>query len=54
VVDFLDVHWGSWHWPAFNLADSAITLGVITILLVDILFESGSKGKMGSEKEGER
>ena len=54
VVDFLDVHWGGWHWPAFNLADSAITLGVITILLVDILFESGSKGKTGSEKKGER
>jgi signal peptidase II len=54
VVDFLDVHWGGWHWPAFNLADSAITLGVITILLVDILFESGSKGKTGSEKEEKR
>ena len=29
VVDFLDVHAGSWHWPAFNLADSAITIGML-------------------------
>ncbi|AGM41434.1 lipoprotein signal peptidase [Spiribacter salinus M19-40] len=33
VVDFIDVYYGEWHWPAFNLADSAITLGVIAILL---------------------
>ena len=33
VVDFLDFHWGAWHWPAFNLADTAITLGVVTLLV---------------------
>ena len=33
VIDFLDVYYGSWHWPAFNIADSAITLGVILMLL---------------------
>ncbi|GAB6142110.1 signal peptidase II [Methylosoma difficile] len=33
VIDFLDVYVGSWHWPAFNIADSAITLGVALMLL---------------------
>lgn len=40
VVDFLDLYYGAWHWPAFNLADSAITVGV-TLLVVDALFVSG-------------
>ena len=33
VIDFLDVYIPSWHWPAFNVADSAITLGVVLMLL---------------------
>jgi signal peptidase II len=33
VIDFLDVYVPSWHWPAFNVADSAITLGVVLMLL---------------------
>lgn len=33
VVDSLDFHWGGWHWPAFNLADSAIVLGVLLLLV---------------------
>ena len=37
VVDFLDFHWGGWHFPAFNLADSAITLGAICIILDELL-----------------
>lgn len=39
VVDFIDVYYLDWHWPAFNLADSAITCGVI-LLLIDGLFLS--------------
>jgi signal peptidase II len=35
VIDFLDVHWHQYHWPAFNVADSAITVGVV-ILLIDL------------------
>lgn len=33
VVDFIDVHYAGWHWPAFNVADSAITCGIILLLL---------------------
>ena len=32
VIDFVDVYWGDWHWPAFNVADSAISIGVIGML----------------------
>lgn len=33
VVDFIDVFAGKWHWPAFNLADSALTTGIALFLL---------------------
>jgi signal peptidase II len=46
VVDFIDVHYQGWHWPAFNVADSAITCGVI-LLLIDGLFLSGSRRHAG-------
>jgi signal peptidase II len=32
VIDFLDVHVAGWHWPAFNIADSAITLGAALLI----------------------
>ena len=33
VVDFIDVYYRTWHWPTFNVADSAITLGAILLIL---------------------
>jgi signal peptidase II len=38
VVDFLDVYMGNFHWPAFNIADSAVSIGMI-IFLFHLLFE---------------
>lgn len=36
VIDFLDFFYRQWHWPAFNIADSAITIGVV-LLIIDSL-----------------
>ncbi len=44
VVDFLDVHAGGWHWPAFNVADAAICCGV-ALLLLDSLFSDDNKNR---------
>jgi signal peptidase II len=43
VVDFIDVHFSGWHYPAFNVADSAITCGVILLLLDTLLINSARK-----------
>ncbi len=43
VVDFLDVYIGSHHWPAFNVADSAITVGVCIFLLTQFLEDRKAK-----------
>ena len=49
VIDFLDVFWQRYHWPAFNVADSAITVGV-TLLLIDMWREDWKKSSEASEK----
>ncbi|MDG4868255.1 signal peptidase II [Guyparkeria sp. 1SP6A2] len=36
VVDFLDFHAAGWHWPAFNIADAAITIGVALIIWAEL------------------
>jgi signal peptidase II len=38
VIDFIDVHWYQYHWPAFNVADSAITVGV-GLMILDLWHE---------------
>ncbi len=44
VIDFLDFYLGVYHWPAFNVADSGITVGV-GLLLVEMLRERGGNGR---------
>ncbi len=37
VIDFLDFHWADWHFPAFNVADSAISIGAACLILDELL-----------------
>jgi signal peptidase II len=43
VIDFLDFHVGGWHWPAFNLADSAIVIGAILLVVDELRRVGGSR-----------
>lgn len=45
VVDFLSVHWDRWYFPAFNVADAAITVGAV-ILLIESFFEGRRKKRI--------
>ncbi|MDR2598378.1 MAG: signal peptidase II [Holosporales bacterium] len=36
VVDFIDLHYKGWHWPAFNVADSFISIGAISLLVYNL------------------
>jgi signal peptidase II len=45
VIDFLDAHWYDLHWPAFNVADSAICVGVALLAIDMIIEERRQKGK---------
>jgi signal peptidase II len=37
VIDFLDLHYAGWHWPAFNVADSAIVTGAVLLIVDELL-----------------
>lgn len=41
VVDFIDVSVGRYHWPAFNVADSALTVGIVIIICSSLLKKRG-------------
>jgi signal peptidase II len=50
VTDFCEVLLGSYHWPAFNVADSAITIGAILIAL-DLVLNTGETAGEANQKE---
>jgi signal peptidase II len=43
VADFLDFHYSFYHWPAFNLADSAVFLGVVILLIENLFIKNEEK-----------
>jgi signal peptidase II len=49
VIDFIYFHWKDWYFPAFNIADTAITLGA-GCLLIDAFQESGRDKKAAAEQ----
>jgi signal peptidase II len=42
VVDFLDFYWRGYHWPAFNVADASISVGVVLLALRMLLTPAAS------------
>lgn len=43
VTDFLDVFWGTYHWPAFNIADSGISVGIVILLYYSLFTPEADK-----------
>ncbi|WP_244639042.1 signal peptidase II [Bosea sp. ANAM02] len=52
VTDFLDLHWGDWHWPTFNGADIAISSGVLLILMASLSLSASNRVRAKSSAEG--
>jgi len=54
VIDFLDVYWRDHHWPAFNVADSAICIGVALMLFEGLFVRSpGASDPLPPRSEGD-
>jgi signal peptidase II len=51
VVDFLDFHVGGWHWPAFNVADIGISVGVCALLVSFYVNERSPRGRSTRTEE---
>jgi len=51
VIDFIDLHWGDLHWPAFNVADSALCVGVALFFVHFLLAKDTVRVDTGSRGE---
>ncbi len=51
VIDFLDFHYGVWHWPAFNIADSAICIGAAFVLIDAFINDEKKVSSDGAKSE---
>ncbi len=45
VIDFIDFYIGKWHWPAFNVADSSLTIGMVLFLLANLKHKRHKRGE---------
>lgn len=43
VVDFIQLHWQEFYWPSFNVADSAICIGVLLLIILNLINENKTK-----------
>jgi hypothetical protein len=50
VVDFIDAHYGGWHWPTFNMADVAIVCGVAALIMASLRPAPTSSEQTGSQE----
>lgn len=51
VVDFISVHYGQWYFPTFNIADSAITLGAVGLIVDSLFGEKPAETEQGDSTE---
>ena len=51
VIDFILLHWRGWYFPAFNLADSAISIGALILILDSLGWRPGGKGKAYNRRD---
>lgn len=51
VIDFIDLYYAHWHWPAFNVADAAITVGAV-MLVIDAFWFDRAEVSMGEGRDG--
>ena len=53
VIDFIDVQFGSWHYPTFNVADMAVCVGAGLLILDMFLSKRSENSEAGNQQEGE-